>query len=358
MLRAQQWLGPIYDLGPSSDRESYSDVVNHRPEPEWKFTLPSPTFGEHAGTTITYHRDENGVRVPHSVGTAENCVSAGTILFMGDSFMEGYAIADSIPDHVARLLAEKYGICARVLNAGYSSYSPAIFIPLARTLMKEISPSYVVVDVDETDLADDVVRYEKLITRNDRGENVGVRASPKLKEVDSVVEASGTRPLYLQRLADRLYIRFVVMPRFEADATDPFMFSDDLSPDAGKKLDGELSILRRNLTELVGVLSKWTGSPQRVVFIRHPHLEHLETPERPPIWSNLIGSTVGRTVTSLGASYVDATPELIQRFGGDPQRYYWPGDMHLNFKGLRQYSEVVAAFLARKIRSETPARPR
>lgn len=353
MLRTQQWLGPLYDLGPRPDRTSYSDVVNHQPPPHFTLTLAGPGYGEHAGHSIDYRYDDLGLRVPQSVGAAENCRQVGTILFMGDSFIEGYDIPNTIPDRVARLLAQKYGLCARILNAGHSSYSPAIFVPLARRLLKEVSPDYIVVDVDETDLADDTFRYEKLIVRNDKGENVGVLASPQMKSVGTAVELSGTRFLYMQRLAERLYVRFVLMPRVKAAAPHPFAFSSDMTPGAEKRFESELAILKRNLTELVEVLRKGTGSAERIVFIRHPHIFHLETSSRPPLFSGLIGMTVGRTVTSLGASYFDATPELAERFGRDPEPFYWKyGDMHLSFRGMEQYADVVAAFLAKKIRGD------
>jgi len=37
-------------------------------------------------------------------------------------------------------------------NAGYTSYSPAIFVPQAKMLLPVVRPDYIVVDVDETDL--------------------------------------------------------------------------------------------------------------------------------------------------------------------------------------------------------------
>ena len=351
-LRLQQWIGPFLDLESRDARLDWvSDVVNHRPLPYVQAILRGKEmYGEHDGVTYSLVYDERGIRQPVSTGTAERCEKRVSILFLGDSFMQGYDVANSLPDQVVRGLAERYGICATGYNAGNSSYSPAIFIPLARRLMPDIRPDFVVIDVDETDLGDDVLRYEPLITRNARGENVGVRPSPAALEIDGRLIAMRSYPLYLQRLLEKLYIRFVRLPAL-AGRFDIFSIASDLDPDAEKKNAAALSIFRRNLGELVDVLAADLPSRDRILFIRHPHIEHLAGGEAGALWNDLAASTVRKVALANGARYFDATPDLRKVFGGKPQDFYWRGDMHFSFSGLEAYSQSVTPFIAHGIQS-------
>src|SRR5215472_10359671 len=173
-LRTQQYFGPLYDLEMKNvnlnreDLNSYSDVVNHRPI--------SGTFQLH-GITFTRSYDDTGVRIIDDKEFLAGCRQPASVLFLGDSFIQGYDDKDTLPYHVAKYFKTELNICIKTYNAGAGSYSPAIFVPQARKLLPILRPDYVVVDVDETDLYDDFVRYRELIVRNDRGQNVAVKGS-------------------------------------------------------------------------------------------------------------------------------------------------------------------------------------
>ncbi len=355
-LRVQQKLGPYYDLQIAPDNmDWHSDVVNHRPPPHTRDSLDGPLYGKYDGYTYALDYDDKGIRVPYSVTGNGHCAETPTILFMGDSFMEGYDVPRTVPDQVAHLLFDRYGICSRTLNSGHSSYSPAIYVPLARQLLVHLSPDYVVVDIDETDLSDDVERYERLITRNEKGENVGVRGTPIKYALYQWEVAADTDLFYLQRLFDRLYIRYSIMPRIGATVANDFHVSMDHDPAAREKYAAELSIFRRNLEELMGVLTRHVPAG-RIVFIHHPQLPHLVPgPDGQPQWTNLVASTVEAVVKAHGALYYDAAPDLRRLAEGDPSALYWKGgDIHFSFDGQKAYAEAVAQFLGPEIERKHP----
>jgi hypothetical protein len=265
---------------------------------------------------------------------------------MGDSFIEGYDVAHTVPDIVAHRLADEYGICTTIYNSGLSSYSPAIFVPLARRLMPVLKPDYVVVDVDETDFEDDVYRYEPLLVRDSQGQDVGVRASPLNIAVTRRLIEMRSRPLYLLRLVDKIRVRQLIHQAPDRD----FKFSLDHGDDLEVRYASGLSIFRRNLSELIGVLGAGLSSNGHIVFIRHPHLEDLTPQGKGFVWNGAIGATVAQVAKAHGARFFDATPALRQRFGGQPQKYYWPGDMHFSFEGLDLFADSVAGFLAQTLR--------
>jgi hypothetical protein len=247
---------------------------------------------------------------------------------------------------VAHRLADAYGICTTIYNSALSSYSPAIFVPLARLLMPVLKPDYVVVDVDETDFEDDVYHYEPLLVRDSHGRNIGVRASPLFVEVTRRLIEMRSRPFYLQRLVEKLRLRHLVRQVPPRD----FKFSLDHGADLEVRYASELAIFRRNLSELIGVLGPGLPSNRHIVFIRHPHLQHLIPQGEDFVWNGAIGATVAQVARAQGARFFDAAPVLRERFGDEPRKYYWPGDMHFSLEGLDLYADSVADFLAQTLR--------
>jgi hypothetical protein len=149
-----------------------------------------------------------------------------------------------------------------------------VHLPQARKLLPIVRPDYIVVDVDETDLNDDFARYRKLIVRNERGQNVGVKVSP-IGHACSVglMEARG-HALYLTRFVAKLWLSLVRMPslieEYRSDFT-LFSYSQDHGADLEQKYSEALSVFRQNLQELAGILRDYT---QQLRFLQcHPDNE-------------------------------------------------------------------------------------
>ncbi|HTR85839.1 MAG TPA: hypothetical protein VMI56_15270 [Reyranella sp.] len=349
-LRLQQWLGPVYDLETrGANMDWYSDVVNHKAPRHLVETFKGKeVYGALAGFSYVLEFDDHGVRQPVSKGTAATCAKTVSILFMGDSVIQGYDVPHSPPDLVAQRLAEKHGICSTIYNTGSATYSPALFVPLARQLIPILKPDYVVVDIDETDIGDDVDRYEGLITRNAAGENVGVRATPGNIEISQRLIAIRSRALYLRRLVEKMYVMKVVIPRVDVQY-DLYRFSRDHEPALEIRYAKELAIFRRNLAELIDVLGREAGAGH-VIFIHHPHLENLAPdPKDGRIWNDIVSSTVEKVAAEHGALFFDTTAELRRAFAGHPKDFYWASDRHFTFEAQRLYSDSVTEFLAKHI---------
>lgn len=190
-LRVQQAFGPLYDLDVNANPSAFglSDELNHT-------FLPTETQWNGDGI--------RRMRVPNSAPCAPR------LLFMGDSFMQGLGIDDTIPVHVRSYFHDVLHreICA--INAGTSSYSPSVYVPQARKLVPKIKPDAAIIDVDETDLWDDYYRYRHLVVRDRSGSIVAVRRTPLGEEFRLGVAAATAKPLYLQRLFAKLYFTRVV----------------------------------------------------------------------------------------------------------------------------------------------------
>ncbi|MBR1215330.1 hypothetical protein [Bradyrhizobium sp. JYMT SZCCT0180] len=347
-FRLQQYFGPLYDLEMASVNLNWqSDVVNHQPTPQDQNLC---IYGDSTGFSYKRSFDANGIRITDDTAQQAGCENPVSVLFLGDSFMEGYDDKNTLPYHVAKYFKTERGTCLKTYNAGYTSYSPAIFVPQAKKLLPVLRPDYIVVDVDETDLYDDFARYRGLIVRNERGQNVGVKASPIGRECSLGLMEARKHPLYLMRFAARVWHSFVHMPAVvEKNRSDftLFSYSQDQGSDLERKYAEPLASFRSNLQELAEVLKDYTRDGSRVLFISHPHLQHLKPDAKGRLWNNLVSSSVQKTCVANGFLFFNATDALKKRSGSHPERFYWGGnDMHFSHEGLAEYSAAVAAFMA------------
>jgi len=208
-FRMQQYSGPPYDLDMASINLNWeSDAVNHQPTPENQNMC---IYGDPTGFSYRRSFDANGIRIVDDTALLAECRNPISVLFLGGSFMEGYDDKNTLLYHVEEYFKRRE-VCLKAYNAGYTSYSPAIFVPQAKKPLPIVRPDYVVVDVDETDLYDDFAHYRKLIVRNERGQNIGVRTSPIGHECSVGLMEARNHSLYLMRSVAKLWHSYVHMP--------------------------------------------------------------------------------------------------------------------------------------------------
>jgi hypothetical protein len=145
-LRMQQYFGPLYDVEMASINPNWeSDVLNHQPTPENQNLC---IYGDLTGFSYARSYDANGIRIIDDTALLAGCRNQTSVLFLGDSFMEGFDDKNTLPYHIAEYFKTERGVCLKTYNAGYTSYSPAIFVPQAKKLLPIVRPDYIVVDVD------------------------------------------------------------------------------------------------------------------------------------------------------------------------------------------------------------------
>jgi len=347
-LRLQQYFGPLYDLELQNINLKWeSDILNHVPDSE---NQQMCIYGDLTGFSYKRAYDASGIRIIDDAALLAGCHDTISVLFLGDSFMEGYDDKNTLPYHVATYFKKERGICLKTYNAGYTSYSPSIYVPQAKKLLPIVRPDYVVVDVDETDLYDDFARYRELIVRNERGENIGVRHSPIGHECSVGLMRARNHSLYLMRFVAKLWLTFVRMPSVidkHRSNLAAFSYSRDHGPDLEEKYSEPLAVFRANLRELAGILKGYAGEGSRVLFIFHPHVGHLRPDAAGRVYNNLVSSSVKEVCAANDFLFFNATDVMRQRAGGHPDKFYWrEGDIHFNFVGLKEYSAAVATFMA------------
>jgi hypothetical protein len=118
----------------------------------------------------------------------------------------------------------------------------------------------------------------------------------------------------------------------------------------------EIDFFRQNLTELAETVTELMGGKQNILFVCHPHLQHLVPGPQGKVWNRFAAETVAEVTSQLGISFYDAKDDLERAFRGRPQDYYWHGDMHLNFAGFRIYGTLIAERLRSMIAAKVDFR--
>jgi hypothetical protein len=116
-FRLQQYFGPLYDLEMANVNLNWeSDVVNHQPTPENQNLC---IYGDSTGFSYKRSFDANGIRIIDDKALLADCRNPASVLFLGDSFMEGYDDKNTLPYHVAKYFKTERGVCLKTYNADF-----------------------------------------------------------------------------------------------------------------------------------------------------------------------------------------------------------------------------------------------
>jgi hypothetical protein len=97
-FRLQQYLGPLYDLELANiNLNGESDVMNHQPTPENQNMC---IYGDPTGFSYKRLFDANGIRIIDHPALLADCRNPISVLFLCDSFIEGYDDKNTLPYHV------------------------------------------------------------------------------------------------------------------------------------------------------------------------------------------------------------------------------------------------------------------
>ena len=362
-LRIQQAVGPVVDLEfdwLDMQAGTYSDRLNHVPPLERSHAVVLE--GETWSWTSRY--DEKGLRINSLRPTP---VQPGVkVLFMGDSFVEGYDDEHTIPQVSWRKLQTFGAFRDRLvfLNAGCSSYSPLIHVVQVRELLPLVKPDVVWLEIDETDLMDDWIRYRQLVIRDDGGHVVAVRGgrTPFEEAWFGGLESIQNEPVYAVRLFKKIYLTRVEIPNLPPpDATYQSLFGPQLAgEDEVHDLYAEqIAFYRDNLTAVVALLKEALG-PENVIVSYHPHYMTLEENAEGRRYNDVLSRTVREVCQANGVICHDGTELVRDWIATHPGRrvFRFPEDpfSHFTKEGMRLYGELVADALAVPIRRRLESR--
>ena len=295
------------------------------------------------------------------------------VLFIGDSFTEGVGV--SFDDSFVGLVFDRLAPAdIDVLNAGVTSYAPAVYYRKSKYLLEEagVEFDHLVVLIDISDIEDEARFYRldaegnvvgtELMPRRWIRDNRGER--PKGRPEERTLSARVKRFLkdnsVLLRIGDlakdRLEQALADKPKWQApdgaEKSDPFDWERSIGleralwtvePDlyeaygaeglrrAGENMDRLLELLQRHDVGLTVVVYPWPDQIMR---------RDLDS-RQVAFWQDW--------TRDRGVSFVNLFPAFISQDDGEAiiRRYFIPGDVHWNPAGHQMVAERLVKHLSR-----------
>jgi len=284
-----------------------------------------------------------------------NCNGVKTkLLLLGDSWMEdGY-----MNRTIGQEFAAKSKSCVQVINGSTTSYSPTLYLLKARQAFDKFGKfDFIIVNIDETDVGDEWLRYQIPTVRNRQGEIISV---PYEHDIHSrflwngEVWAKKSR-FYLVRLIKFAFLHKVMTPLFY-----DFTFCPDypslmryvFKPEAASLYKKEHGHFAERLEEMANEISTFTADPSFVYVTHHPHLRGLvDKVDHGPLYLPIVSGAIARLPEESGVTVLDARNHVRQIHGDTfPDNTFVAGDpySHLTKDGAVRYGKWIASQIGSK----------
>jgi hypothetical protein len=309
-----------------------------------------------------YHHKPKGMQDVRLLTLREDACRQGSqplsILLLGDSWMQdSEGIPRGLADHLESALDPCH--CIQLENAGGASYSPSLLLLKGEQEIRRRKPDLVIVNVDETDLMDESIRYRASTLRDAEGRIERVVPDLLAQLWPYGHYALREQPSHLLRWAERVYFRKVFFPRVarlhagrEGEPSYQEILAPQRSADPRRSHGEEIAYFESVLGEMLDRLAAAMGGPQRVGLTHHPHYLQLVAASDPAHYNTVVSETLARQSASRGIVFYDAQPEIQEIYQGEFARYFqWPDDpfSHLTLEGSRRYGRFIGRAFAEPI---------
>lgn len=337
-LRLQQQIRPVIDLDTDSYVKNFSDRVHHT------------RFGKAEAYTESSR---------HPVGCAGSPLR---VLFLGDSWVEEGSIGRTSSE-VAALSA---GRCVEAINAGVKSYSPTPITIVGAMLIPQVKPDAVVVNIDETDLMDETIRYRRGTTLDAQGLPVAVTVSGPERLWLNGLRELGEIQWFTWRAIAKLYHTQFYVPRAYRLAHPEYrnhdyanLLAPQLSANPGVEFAAEIAYFEQSLERMLTRFEQLGIDRRRVLLTHHPHFLGMPQQNRyRPVVSEALARVADRRLVSL---FDAANRETMDRLWPTdyPSAFLWPQDQfsHLTTEGYRRFGKAIGPALARVLAAASTRKP-
>jgi len=278
----------------------------------------------------------------------ENCESEKIkLLLLGDSWMEDEFLSNTIGSE----FAAKTGSCVQAINGSNSSYSPTLYLLMARQAYETYGKfDYIIVNIDETDIGDEWLRCRIPTVRDISGKIVAVPYQNDLHARytwNGKLWAESSR-FYIIRLIKFAFFYKALVPSFYN-----FTFSPEYStwmqyvfaPEGASLHKKENGYFESRLLEMAAEISGYAAGAESVFVAHHPHFRGLvNSVDSGKLYLPIVSEAMASLQEKTGVSVLDARNHIMQIHGDELlNNTFVAGDpfSHLNDEGAIRYGKWI-----------------
>jgi hypothetical protein len=271
------------------------------------------------------------------------------VLFLGDSWMDN----TPIPVGVGNFVSEKINsdIYLQFINGGTTSFSPSLILLQGEILISKYMPDLVIINIDETDLMDESLRYRTTSSRDAHGSLRAV--TPDIVELawNYGFLTLYKQPFYFLRLIEKVYFTRIFIPRLkelyygrQEVASYESLMAPQLSSDVRISYKKQIEYFQNRVREMLARLTNLFPKRQRVLLTHHPHFLHLENEKQTAKYNNVVSEILSEQSTKFDVPYYDAISDIEVMYGNNYETFFeWPEDpfSHLTADGYERYGYFI-----------------
>lgn len=279
-------------------------------------------------------------------------------------FGDSWVAEGGIPEGFARYLAQHGQFrCIQILNDGVGSFSPSLIMLKASNLIEQEQPILVVINIDETDLMDEWIRYRHGSVRDSPGQLIAVL--PSMPDIPDFVLYYGLmiieeQPIYLLRMMEKLYFTRVFMQRLIDIHKQKYMlpnfnnlFGPQMSLNPNTEFREPIAYFRERLIEMITRLRNEIGDRGDIVLTHHPHYLHLAEDDGKH-YNDTVSLIIAEEAVRSDTPFYDAAVDFGAVHGaGQSEVFRWPEDRysHLTHPAYVEYGHWIAQRAAPLLRA-------
>jgi lysophospholipase L1-like esterase len=267
------------------------------------------------------------------------------VLFLGDSFTEGYYAEQTVPAVLEQRLTESGRNNYRAINCATTSYSPLLHYLRYAHQLHALDADEVVINVDWTDVYDDNWRYRPQATFSPTGEPLYARQQ-RDRLINTIDELRFR--FYLARLVAGMPTHQVMMPVSE----NVFAYYGRL-PVESERWQQDVAFTLGLLQRLIERIRQ---DGARVIVSVYPYREHFEEVNGKPIWHREVEYRIAEAARAAGAEFYSAF-EDIRSLHQAGAKLYWPNDVHFNPNGQVAWANAFASWYIGRLPAVHANRP-
>jgi len=242
------------------------------------------------------------------------------VLLIGDSWMEDEYLSGAIGEEFAK----KTQKCVEAIDGGNSSYAPTIYLLKSRMGFEKFGKfDFIIVNIDETDIGDEWLRYRVPLMRDVSGEIVAVPYECDIASEfiwNAKLWAEDSR-FYVVRLIKFAYVYNMLVPAIYKFTESPDLYSNLMqyvfAPDARSLYKREHRYFGKRLLEMVKEMSSFTAGPGSIYITHHPHLRGLvDKVDDGRLYLPIISEALVKLKKKSGVNILDARNHVAEIHGG------------------------------------------